>query len=375
MSAARKRRAHAQLGGPTRVSGEPVWGARLAEAFTLPPTRDDDPALPHVHGFHAYPGRMHPELARRLVLLGSRPGETVLDPFCGSGTVLVEAVLAGRHARGYDINPLAIRLARLRTTVLPPRRLELLRERARAVVAEAPGRGYQPAPSAAEAKWFAPHVLRELAGLRAGIAAEPPEVRELLELVLSAILIKVSRQRSDTSLEHADRALARGFAGRLFVKKTDELETRWRELAQRWPPRADVLVTRGDARELRGLPTASVQLVVTSPPYGAVYDYAALQARRAAWLGLAEQLKTAEHDEIGARARGAHGFDRDLELVFGALRRVLCPGGLALVVQGDGSGESGLEQCRRAAARAHFTVVAAASQRRRRGEEHVIMLR
>lgn len=72
----------------------------------------------HVHGLHSYPARMIPQIANRLIQMKSKPGELVLDPFCGSGGVLVESLLAGRNAIGVDINPLAHLIALVKTTSL-----------------------------------------------------------------------------------------------------------------------------------------------------------------------------------------------------------------------------------------------------------------
>lgn len=47
----------------------------------------------YTHGFHSYPAMMIPQVARRLILEYSSEGDTLLDPFCGSGSVLVEAKL------------------------------------------------------------------------------------------------------------------------------------------------------------------------------------------------------------------------------------------------------------------------------------------
>jgi DNA modification methylase len=45
------------------------------------------------------------ELARRIILTTTEPGETVVDPFCGSGTVVQAAVDSGRHGLGFDVDP------------------------------------------------------------------------------------------------------------------------------------------------------------------------------------------------------------------------------------------------------------------------------
>lgn len=50
----------------------------------------------------AHPGKMLPELARRAVSAFTRAGDLVLDPMCGIGTTLVEAVHLGRHAVGVE---------------------------------------------------------------------------------------------------------------------------------------------------------------------------------------------------------------------------------------------------------------------------------
>jgi|GEM_PF-1357799 len=59
---------------------------------------------PHLRAF-AYSGGMHPRLVRALInLSGARKGETILDPCCGSGGMLIEAGLCGMRAEGYDVN-------------------------------------------------------------------------------------------------------------------------------------------------------------------------------------------------------------------------------------------------------------------------------
>ena len=69
------------------------------------------------HGLHPYPARMIPQIAERLINRYSSENEIVLDPFCGSGTVLVESKLLGRNAIGNDINPLGTLLAKVKTTI------------------------------------------------------------------------------------------------------------------------------------------------------------------------------------------------------------------------------------------------------------------
>lgn len=53
----------------------------------------------------AHPGKMLPELARRALTFYSKPGELVIDPMCGIGTTLVEAIHLGRRAIGIELEP------------------------------------------------------------------------------------------------------------------------------------------------------------------------------------------------------------------------------------------------------------------------------
>jgi len=75
------------------------------------------------HGLHPYPARMVPQVVGRLLERYAPKGCVVLDPFCGSGTVLVEARLHGMNSVGIDINPLACLLARVKSTPISPEKV------------------------------------------------------------------------------------------------------------------------------------------------------------------------------------------------------------------------------------------------------------
>ncbi|HUA68214.1 MAG TPA: DNA methyltransferase [Candidatus Saccharimonadales bacterium] len=68
------------------------------------------------HDFYRYPARFSPVFAREAIETFTEPGDFVLDPFCGGGTTLVEALSLGRRAAGMDVSSLAAFLARTKTT-------------------------------------------------------------------------------------------------------------------------------------------------------------------------------------------------------------------------------------------------------------------
>lgn len=325
------------LGGPIRTRGD---AAMLAQAWERASAEDGDVLT---HGFHSWPARMHWAIART-ILEGTRP-DSMVDPFCGSGTTLVEARVAGVRALGVDLNPLAQRVADVRLDARPRAEGQAFVALAKDVAARSEARVRDRVPirvnlPRSELKWWAPHVLKELGGLREEMAtAERFADRRALAVVFSSILTKVSRQRSDTSEREHERRIRKGLATELFVRKAEELAERWEELATvaMGGPRPNVLV--GDARELRRLAGSSrFDLVLTSPPYGGTYDYADHHARRLAWLELDDSaLRRAE---MGSRRRGVHSdaaerWDQEVDAMLGALAGVLAEEGRIVLVMGD----------------------------------------
>ena len=341
----KQRRALSHVGGEIRVvGGSEQDRERLTYALSVEP--DENATMAHVHGFHTYPARLHPETARRLVESFSPADGRVLDPFCGSGTVLVEARQLARYAFGIDANPLAVELAALKSRGSTPEFEADLLAAAASVVTHADTRRVQKAGptrkyGAADREVYDAHVLLELDGLRDGIwRVQAREVRRALLLVLSATLTKVSKKLGDTAPRTAQKRLAGGFTIRFFETKAKDLVKRLAEFSALLPPGAPpAKCAVGDARDLSLIEPASLDLIVSSPPYPGVYDYFDHHELRLRWLSLPEaQFEAAE---IGARRRlSGVGFQSAVEVwqaEFGAcldaFRDALAPrGSIALVI-------------------------------------------
>jgi SAM-dependent methyltransferase len=338
----RQRRAFSTLSGPVETGGD----ARAAGV--LRKLLDVDPAAARAltHGFHSYAGRMHPTIARGAIGGYSKEGDTVVDPFCGSGTVLVEAQAAGRAGVGVDASPLATAIARVRTTVLGEAgRERLVAEGAR--IAEEAGERARRRKRPEVPRWahdeitrFHAHVFYELLGLRELVfATHEDEVGRALRLCLSSILVKFMRSGPEAPRDGETKRIARGVPSRMLADRAVELARGLAAVERRMPegtppPR----VVDGDARAIP-LEAGQATLVVSSPPYAGTYDYAAQHAARFVWLGLS--ARTFKRAQMGARA-GAVGdapagdWKADQRRFIGEMARVLRPGGHALLVVGDG---------------------------------------
>ncbi len=315
------------------------------------------------HGFHSYPARLHPATARVLaeLLAHHSPKNTVLvDPFCGSGTTLVEARAAGMRAVGTDLNPLAVLVARAKTWTVPQRQRNAMRDLGHEIAGQALAAGKAARRSGAEpapqrkpkgfdpnarnrrlASWFAPHVRRELELIAMTIEdhrEDDAEIADVLTACLSAILYKVSSRASDTDTTWVPKNVPRGAASRHFAQRVDLLHAGLSDLGRAGGP-PDVF--EADARRLHEhVPDGSAAAVLTSPPYAGTYDYAEHQRLRFDFLGL--RHRALDEGEIGSRrsfdAAGPVAERAWHDALTNSLRsisRALSPGGYAAVVIGD----------------------------------------
>lgn len=318
--------------------GDPALAQVLADAL-----RREGPVDRVTHGFHTWPAGLHPDAARDLVQ--ALPGRTVLDPFCGGGTVLVEAVLAGRAAVGRDLSRIALRIARGRATPWSEELLTRARSLGREATAQARA-ATEPPPDAvwrAVRDWYHPHVAAELEALRRAVTAAPAEIRPILEVVFSSILVKVSHRQSDTSGKRVVRDRPRGTTAVWFHKKLREYGRKVAALREAVPPGTPLVdVGPSDARHLKL--KRKVDLAVTSPPYPSTYDYLPLQHLRNVWLG----EEPDEAREIGSRrsfrsgeAAARRRWSSDTHAWTARVAEALAPGGHLAVVIGDGLVPSG----------------------------------
>jgi hypothetical protein len=218
---------------------------------------------------------------------GLRPGATVLDPFAGSGTTLVEARRRGARARGTELLAPAVLAARVKTAFeLDPTAIGRAADR---VLREAERRAPGPLPFLRETeRQFAPATLAALTRLRDALPAEGDPVSDAIRLAFGRILIPSSHLHRSPCLGYSRTRPRPGPDP--FTRFRAAVEVMQADLAQLaaeragWGPPARV--ERRDAREGSGRP-GTVDLAVTSPPYVNGMDYVMNYKLDLAWLGYA----------------------------------------------------------------------------------------
>lgn len=358
------------------------------------------------HNFHSFPAKFPPQLPRKFIEQLTSPGETVLDPMMGSGTTIVEAYIAGRRAVGFDIDPLAFRIASAKVTPLDDSLVrktghlildnarEAIKRRRDEVRQRLDDRKQQDARTAEFLDhWFAAETQVELFALCAELDTIPdPDIRTFFEVVFSGTIItKASGVSLALDLAHTrphrakvivtrDGSVLEGEeirnTGSLrlpLVTKTlrsplEEFDKRMQHNLKALPRMESGLFAPvlgfGTAQAL-SLDSASVDLIVTSPPYAAnAIDYMRAHKFSLVWLGYdterlgqkrreyigretgaASELETLPSyaanvvDDIRVRDRhkghALHLYYSDMTRVLREMYRVLKPNKCALLVVGS----------------------------------------
>ena len=300
----------------------------------------------HVHRLHPYLGKFIPQLVEIFLRKYFRPGQTVLDPFCGSGTTLVQANELGIHALGYDVSAFNVMLARAKTAHydLPVVKREILDILDKASQAAQTG----PVSSDSEylCQWFAPQSLGQLLAYRDQIPNYT--FQDILRIILSRSA-RSARLTTHFDLDFPQAPHTEPYwcykHSRTCVPTTQafpflrrySLDTIKRlETFSALRTDARVTIAHQDSR-LAGIPP--VDGVITSPPYVGLIDYHEQHRYAYELLGLEDKRET----EIGAAERGTSqkakaDYQQAIARVFRRACDAMPSGGYLIVVAGDRHG-------------------------------------
>ena len=297
------------------------------------------------HSLHPYPAKFPPQLPHTILEKYGNAGMTVLDPFCGSGTTLVEARLLGFNAVGVDVNGLSTLLSKVKATPLTKCKLEDLKEFIKKVESEQSAWSQQrPKIEVKQIEglehWFQCNVAEELTHMLNMInKVEDVDERDFLKIVVSSIIVRVSNQESDTRFAARNKNIPDNYTFQQFIGRAYEYLERVAEYSNMVPETGSLSLYNADSRNLDMLTSNSMDMVITSPPYANTYDYYLYHKFRKRWLDI--DVKFAQYNEIGSRReysslkKPATQWTTDLRLCFNEMYRVIKKGGLAFIVIGD----------------------------------------
>lgn len=304
------------------------------------------------HDVHPYPAKFIPQIPGNLIANLSFRGDLVLDPFGGSGTTAFEAVRMGRRVLSIDANLIGVLVGRVKTSRLDKQALQALRALHSTLLSHLSQlpttplelvRRFQqfvpPIPNIE--KWFPTESCGELAFIRSNVQGlESQTARDIAFVAMSKIVTRVSFQDSETRYASKPKRVDVGETIQMFLNALEEVVAD----VTRSAPELRYGVARFEERDTRNLsekefPSESVDLVVTSPPYGNANDYHLYHRFRLFWLGADPRLLAGI--EIGSHLRhqkestGYSSYRAELLLCMKQISRLLRPGRFAAFVIGD----------------------------------------
>lgn len=326
------------------------------------------------HRLHHYPAALFPDLvAKAIAEFGPNQPGRIFDPFCGSGTTLLEAMVNGHQAIGADLNPLARLITKVKTSRSPLEILDAFVPPSDADIEGARKATLKPSHTTRLSTWFQEkhitNILQILGWIR---ATQPPLLQDALRLTLSNLLRRASFQRNrefklyripEDERETHDFNLLSAYS-EATVSTIEALKRLVAAIPDN-TPNARVIAHDAILPYTGRVAAESVDLLLTSPPYGdsettVAYsqfswlsnmvlgldhdppgrlDRAMLGGRKdpLAPLGYAplDKAMQAIFVERPQRAEEVHAFYSDYLLSIQNAARTVRPGGMAVYVVGN----------------------------------------
>ena len=275
------------------------------------------------HKIHSYPAKFIPHIPRWFLKEYGRSSNTILDPFCGSGTALVEANLLGINALGIDINPLAHLLLQAKTELVDDH--DKFSSQCLNTIEKARSHPPNYTPNLPNLDfWFLSQAREELSRIFGYLLENPDQLPEavinFMLVCASSIVRKVCNadpQISKPFISRRMRALlkegvveqralhllsrhTRTFLDRKikYMRTVGNLGKIWGYLP------TSKMVLNSDARTLRNISNQSIDSIITSPPYANAQEYFRSIKIELYWLNLLkdDNLKQLNREIVGTES-------------------------------------------------------------------------
>ncbi len=325
------------------------------------------------HGIYTYPAKFIPQLAAKVISEHSRKNNIVIDPFMGSGTTVIEALINNRIGIGVDINEIAVLVAKVKSTPIDFKLLENeysklifeLKDKFQKEIKSGEQNGMS-LPDRVD-YWFKPHIKERLVIiLNSILKIAHSDIKDLFFVIFAQILKSCSiwlqksvKPTRDLNKKEIDPLYKFEWQAKRVLKKYNEFDK-----ALPKEVRNDIdnyrIIKNSDSRNLP-CEDRKAALIVTSPPYVTSYEYADLHQLPLLWFGFLNELSSFRKKFIGSSFRernkinlqsktaekivsnlGKNKKSREVENYFAdmlesfiEMKRVLKKGGKAAIVIGN----------------------------------------
>lgn len=356
------------------------------------------------HNIHRYSGKFIPQIAHEAIEILSEPKDTIFDPYAGSGTALLEAMLMGRNAIGIDLNPIAILIARVKTMRVSQAAFDVIENDIIPFIRSIASGGQMTLfdthyieikdsknlwrlTDEWHTKWFQPHVLEQLIQIYDMIENITDEqARDIATVAFSNILRRSSNASSKyPNVMYDKNSKRKPLPAPFFLETLRSITDGLKELSGKIPDDVNVEIRLCNNLHTE-LDDNSVDAIITHPPYIAAIPYAEYCSLSLHWLGYNE--RALDKELTGGRRHSkkvVDFFSEDYKRFFDECYRVLKPGKFAFLMVGNPTSNGGVVDLNtmtmnfaKAVGFEHITTAVRKGMNRRgnnMGEEYLIFLR
>jgi DNA modification methylase len=316
------------------------------------------------HNFHAFAAKFPPQLPAKFITALTRKGDTVLDPMLGSGTTILEAYLSDRFGIGFDIDPLALKISKVKVTpidIIEAQKIggNILKKAIDSIdnhhmdLEDILNSNWDSATKEFIDYWFEHDTQIEIMAILKEIQKITDEnYRRLFELTLSGIIITKSGgvslaldlahtrpHRAKTIIHKVDsikpdnlnysNEATQNFHSTKYLRSalgefSKKLQQNLNSIPEHLSESIIPCISLGNAKDLN-LDSNSVDLVVTSPPYPSnAIDYMRAHKFSLVWFGYSiDDLSHTRHGYIGSDSLKGANFDHLPDYTTGVVFKVM----------------------------------------------------
>jgi tRNA G10 N-methylase Trm11 len=272
-----------------------------------------------LHFIHKHEGKADPWLARSaLNLLGLNENDTVLDPFCGSGTFIADSPLLNLSAIGVDINPLSTMITKVKCNLtnisLPQLRDSLIRVQKRSpasLLAKDKLRSIQSELDKDSKKKLLgkEDFILEILSIKDAIDefSDDQSVKDFLYVILSRSITQIGARQQEGKSNAMSNFVRDAIAFYLQIYASQEILHKLDITTK-----SRCKISTSNARNIRTVVDGKVDGIVTSPPYFDALDYVSPSLLSIRILGLDDNNGHLRNETIGSSIQIAD--DKDMFL-------------------------------------------------------------